>query len=128
MRKAAIVVALGFVVTLAAIIGMRMSAEALAVVVDVVCGVAAGIPVSLLLLAATRRHQRQAEDDYEPHGQRAMRSGAYPPVVVIQGGTQAPSWSGAYGANQLQSPFYGTAVEASPRKFRVVGEERWEVQ
>jgi len=126
MRKAVILLALGFVVTLAAIIGTRMSAEAMAVVVGVVCGVASGIPVSLLLLSAARRHQRQAQDDYEPYGQRAMRSGAYPPVVVIQGGTQAPSWPGAYGANQLQSPFYGTAAEASPRKFRVVGEEQWE--
>lgn len=113
MRKVVIAVALAFAVTLAVVVGQRMSAEAMAVVVGVVCGVAAGIPMSVLLMLILTRRERQVEEAYGQGG----RYGAYPPVVVIQGGTPAP--------NSLLPPYYptqGVIHEPLPREFRVVGE------
>jgi hypothetical protein len=104
-----------FAVTLAVVVGNRMSAEAMAVVVGVVCGVAAGIPMSMLLLLVLNRRERQGEgQSYERLGERPN---AYPPVVVIQGGTAMPS--------QPSAPYYpvqGVMAEPTRRQFRVIGE------
>jgi hypothetical protein len=126
MRRILILLVLAFVVTSTAIVGARMSAQAMAVVVGVVCGASAGIPVSLLILAATRRRNRYDETGYVPYARHDTRSGAYPPVVVIQGGSQPPGWSAMYGPSQLQPPFYGTAADSMSRKFHVVGDQDWE--
>jgi hypothetical protein len=114
MRKAAITILLAFAVTVAVVVGNRMSAEAMAVVIGVVCGVAAAIPMSLLILLVSRRRDRRVED-YRPHGQPTGRDRAYPPVVVIQGGSPAPG--------HLQPPYYNSSVEAAPRQFHIVGED-----
>lgn len=113
MRKGIIAVLAAFGVTLAIVVGNRMSAEAMAVVVGVVCGVAAAIPMSLLLLFVLTRRERPIEEP--PYAQPGARYGAYPPVVVIQGGTSAP--------NGLLPPYYSNPVEAAPRQFHIVGEE-----
>jgi len=65
-----------FAVTLAVIVGNRLSDEALAVLAGAVCGVGAAIPTSLLIVAVTRRRdERRAETP--------AYQGAYPPVVVV---------------------------------------------
>jgi len=84
-----------------------------------VCGAAAGIPVSLLLLAAMQRRQHLEADDWSRGG--AMRPGSYPPVVVIQGGQPSTTWPGLKPHDSLQAPFYGAALDPAPREFRVVG-------
>lgn len=116
MRKVAVVLLLAFVVTLAVVVGGRMSTDAMAVVVGVVCGVAAGIPMSVLLMLALHRRDRQAEEP--PYAQMGGRYAVpSPPVVVIQGGTPA--------ANNVPPPYYPmhTAVgEPTHRQFRVIGE------
>jgi len=61
VRKIVGVTGLAFVVTLAVVIGNRMSVEAMAVVVGVVCGVAACIPVSLLLIFVLNRGSRKEQ-------------------------------------------------------------------
>jgi hypothetical protein len=113
MRLVAVIVLLAFAVTLAVVVGTRLSADALAVVVGVACGVAAGIPVSMLILATLNR---RAEASLSRGATPGMpQSTSYPPVVVIQGGTPGPSG--------LVPPYYPSAVEAAPRRFRIVGEE-----
>ena len=113
MRKLAIVVLLAFAVTLGVVVGDRMSTEAMAVAVGVVCGVAAGIPMSVLIMAALTR-RRDAE--YGPSQTMPSRRPApYPPIVVIQGGSPAPS--------SLSAPYYTQPAEATPRQFRIVGED-----
>ncbi len=110
-----LVVGLVFGIALAAMVGNRMSAEAMAVVVGVVCGVAAGIPTSaLLLLAMGRRDQRRYGEQSQ-----APRFGASPPVVVIQGG-----------APQALSPGrdaeYWPALQPmahTQRDFQIVGDD-----
>ena len=69
-------VALAFAVTLAVIVGSRLSDEALAVLAGAVCGVGAAIPTSLLIVAVSRRRD-------ERRVQPSVPQGPYPPVVVV---------------------------------------------
>lgn len=109
-----LVLALVFGITLAVVVGNRMSAEAMAVVVGIVCGVAAGIPTSLLLVLVMGRHdRRQWREEQSP------RSGANPPVVVIQGGAPQALPRG-------HEVGYWPAVQPmahARRDFHVVGDE-----
>ena len=114
MRKALIATALAFVVTLAVVVGNRMSTEAMAVVVGVVCGVTAAIPMSLLVLAVSSRRNRHSSD-WQASGYPSTHSGGYPPVIVIQGGNPL--------ASQMQPPYLGSTVEPRPRQFHIVGED-----
>lgn len=101
-----------FAVGLGVVVGQRMSTEAMAVVVGVVCGVLAGIPTSLLLLVVMRGQQRRSENS-----QPVPAPAAYPPVVVVSGTPQQ--------AYQNHNTVDGTwqAVNTPRRKFRVIGEE-----
>ena len=121
MRKVFLLILFAFAVTLAAVVGMRMSAEAVAVVVGVVCGVAAAIPMSLLLLAASQR--RQSNQDERTYGPAAAARSGYPPVVIVQGGQPVSAWqNGSYpAAFQAQTP--DPLWQATPRQFRVIGED-----
>jgi len=108
MRKVASVAVVAFVITLAVIVGTRMSTEAMAVVIGVVCGVAAGIPTSLLIVAVTNRRSGERE---HPQLQRD-----YPPVVIIQPGQASPTYPQLPYLSPMPPP-------AGTRQFRVVGEE-----
>jgi hypothetical protein len=117
LRKAVVLLAIGFTVTLAAIVGTRLSAESLAVIIGVVCGVSAGIPVSLMILTASNRRERLVEEPR--YGQpENSRYGSFPPVVVIQGGgpANAPTLPAFYPSQQ---PVY----DSTPRQFHLVGEQ-----
>jgi hypothetical protein len=96
-----------FAVTLAVIVGSRLSDEALAVLAGAACGVGAAIPTSLLVIAVSRRRD-------EPRVQQAVSQGPYPPVIVVTppGGQQRPG-----GWNALPSSL-SAPVE---RHFTVVG-------
>jgi hypothetical protein len=112
MKKLAVVVVLVFAVTLAVVVGQRLSAEAMAVVVGVICGVVAGIPTSaFVMLMANRRDQRV--ERMRSGGMGAEPYGAYPPVVVIQGGTPATL--------PTPSAYYPAHAAAGSREFHVVG-------
>ena len=76
------VIGLVFAITLAVMIGKRMSAEAMAIVVGIVCGVLASLPALLLLLVVLLRRDRK--EDRDRTGQEERRT--MPPVIVIQGG------------------------------------------
>jgi hypothetical protein len=116
IRQAIVVVGLVFAITLAVVVGKKMSAEAMAVVVGIVCGVAAAIPTSLLLLVVFTRKDRQMQDEMEARS----RSRQYdsPPVVVIQGG--APQALPGPQAGYWPAADPGPAVN---RQFHVVGGE-----
>jgi len=103
-------VTLAFAVTLAAIVGNRLSDEALAVLAGAVCGVGAAIPTSLLIVAVSRRRdERQVQPS-------APQQSSYPPVVVVAppGGQQrAGGWNAL--PPSLSAPMQ--------RHFNVVGDE-----
>ena len=84
MKKVVIVVVAAFVVTLAVMVGKRMSSDAMAVVVGIVCGIGASIPTSLLMIYLVGRRPDRAEE-----------TGAQPPVPSVMivnpaGGTLQP--------------------------------------
>lgn len=106
-----------FVVSLAVVIGKRMSAEAMAVVIGVIFGVAASIPTSLLIVAATRRAQEREADQL-----RSLREQqrSVPPVIVVSpSGGQAMPWFSPLQVPSMPDTLDGLAT----RRFRVVGDE-----
>jgi hypothetical protein len=103
------IVAVTFSITLAVIIGMRLSDESLAVLAGAVCGVGAAIPSSLLVITVARRNDRNASAP--PHQGREP----YPPVVII-----TPS------GTQPHLPAHQLDLWSQPpqqRTFTVVGDE-----
>lgn len=102
---------LAFAVALAVVVGNRMSGEAMAVVIGTVCGVAASIPTSAIVLVMSRRSRPPASED------PAWR--ARPPVVVVtpQAAPQPPP--GWMSMGQVYAP----PAVPSPREYRIVGDE-----
>ncbi len=97
-----------FAVTLALVIGNRLSDEALAVLAGAVCGVGAAIPTSLLIVAVSRRRDEQRVQPPVPS------QGVYPPVIVVTppGAQQRPhDWN-------MLPPSFTAPVQ---RQFTVVG-------
>lgn len=113
VRLFAGVVVVAFVVTLAVMIGQRLSDQAVAVLAGATCGVGASIPTSLLIAWVTRR--RQEVRPTQP------QQSAYPPVVVIQ----SPPHTGQPALPQggYIPPYTQPMMPPAPREFTVVGEE-----
>jgi hypothetical protein len=110
----------------------RMSEQAINVVVGLMCGVAASIPVSVgLLIALTRKRDApvdsEEESDYPepvyPYPSRSPRQ-PYPPVIVIT--PQQNQLPGPY-AGLLPPgtfpPTYSLNEPPMTRDFRVIGED-----
>ena len=124
-------VALAFSVTLAVIVGNRLSDEALAVLAGAVCGVGAAIPTSLLILAIARRKDKPVTDWDSPQQSQmyAQRQGAYPPVIVVAPPNvqqQPYNWNGGYPpslAPPAQRQF--TVVGGTPTDMEVKSDERY---
>jgi hypothetical protein len=108
MKKAVTIALIAFAVTLAVIIGQRMSTDAMAVVIGVGCGVLASIPTSLLILAVSGRQGARREREV-----RQQRE--YPPVVIVNPGNNQPRY--------LQPPFPAPPIHDQDRQFRVIGDE-----
>jgi len=125
MKQALIVLAILFIVVLAIVVGQRLSTEAMAVVVGVVCGVAASVPVSLGLLFVLGRLPGLRSDAQStgPTPQRAT-----PPVIVVtpgmtpwtahQGGPLA--WPGP---GYAPAPGWPMGPSSRERTFRIIGAE-----
>lgn len=115
IRQTVMIVGLVFSITLAVIVAKQMSTEAMAVVIGIICGVAASIPTSLLLLLVLSRRDRAGDDEAERRTRRAQ----YPPVVVIQGGSPQALPQGPQ-AGYWPMP---TPGPSSQRQFHVVGDD-----
>ena len=111
MKKFLFVVGVAFTVTVAVVVGVRMSADAMAVVVGIVCGMLASVPTSAILVWTLRVRDKQLEAQLGP----ARQYGQNPPVVVING--QQPN--GATGAAQPALLNGGNGQ----RNFKVIGQE-----
>jgi hypothetical protein len=109
-------VAMAFAVTLAVIVGDRLSDEALGVLAGAVCGVGAAIPTSLIVVAVSqRRSELRDSNSYRRSVQPPMpQQRAYPPVIIVspQSGQQWP--------NQWNS-LPPSLTAPTERNFTVVG-------
>lgn len=115
-----------FAVALAVTVGYRMSSEAMAVVIGVVFGVLASVPMSVLILIITQKQRNQAAAEEEKWAPQRNS----PPVVVIQGGNplsrgEWPAWNtqGALGAPVASAAANVGAMPDMGRQFRVIGQE-----
>jgi hypothetical protein len=108
-----------FVITLAVVMGTRMSPDALAVVIGIICGVLASIPTSAMLVWVMRQRDKQVEMQM---GTMRPFGGQYPPVVVVNGQGTNGYGSGAYAAPALSAGL----PPAGGRSFKVIGQENTE--
>jgi hypothetical protein len=76
MRWFLVLLALLFVVTLAAVIGLRVASQGQAFALGLACGGAASLPAGLLALYLARRPNRE---------QSAPGTRPYPPLVILNG-------------------------------------------
>lgn len=108
-------VAVAFAVTLALVVGNRLSGEALGVLAGAVCGVGAAIPTSLIVVAVTRRRGGSSDGALGRMSMSHQASERYPPVIVVspQGVQERahPGWNGL-------PPSLSAPME---RNFTVVG-------
>ena len=121
MKTFVVILCTAFAIALAIVVGNRMSADAMAVVTGVACGVLASIPTSLLIIWATGRRDRGEEwPDERAFRSRSMTT--FPPVVVVNPG----NGNGQRGGFPSFPP-YGfderTQLPAGPRRFRILGED-----
>lgn len=100
-----------FVISLGIVMGVRMSVDAMAVIIGIIFGLVATIPTTILLIYVLR--QRDAQQV-----QLRQQPGHYPPVVVVN----SPPANGFYGQGV---PNYGNQgmLPAGERSFKVVGQE-----
>lgn len=126
MKNGMIIAGITFAVTLAYIIGNRLSNEAMAVVVGTVCGISASIPVSIGLVIASsngwgkRDEPREIGYDYSSH-----RFAPQQPMIIFAPPQNMPGQSGmpyGYPHNQSVAPMNAPALGA-PREFKIIGEE-----
>ena len=115
-RVILVIFGLAFCITLAVIIGQRLSSEAMAVMVGVVAGVAASIPTSLIVLWLVMRSPRgRMEAPSPPPETRVMMM--VPPSAAYDFAQTAYSTSAR--AQAPQYPALPMAPEA--RHFTVIG-------
>lgn len=114
MKKFGMIVGVTFVVTLAIVIGFRMSSDAMAVVVGIVCGVLASIPTSTLLVWVMRQRDKQIEAQQ----MQSRAYGNFPPVVVVNG-------QGTNGNGTMVPPLPAGTLSGA-RNFKVIGQENTE--
>jgi len=111
MKRGILVAAAGFGAVLAVVVGLRLEAGSLALLVGVVCGLVAGLPVSAALLYALTR-ERAARARLEERRWEAERPAAAPPVFILNAGREV--------GLQPQVPLLG---KGPARDFVIVGEE-----
>jgi hypothetical protein len=111
LKQIVITIGLTFAITLAVMIGKRMSADALAIVVGIACGILASLPPLLILLVVVLRRDRKEERA------RAEEHRAMPPVIVVQGGAPQTLPPGA------QAGYWPMAAPGMlpERSFQVIG-------
>ncbi|MBN1994775.1 MAG: hypothetical protein JW953_18910 [Anaerolineae bacterium] len=86
MKRGLLIIGIVFIVTLTIVFGMRVSPDAMAVVIGVILGVAAGVPTTLLLVFVLTRQQNRLE-------KLPSQMPAQPPVFVINAGDKPPAYS-----------------------------------
>jgi hypothetical protein len=111
IRSAVMLMGLAFAVTLAAVIGLRLSAEAMAVIVGVVAGVAASIPGSLMVTwLATRYALAAPAREPQMNEPRLICNAVNSPALP----TRPDAWPSPPHLSPLTTPH---GASWSPRRF-----------
>lgn len=114
MKRGFLVLMGAFGAVLALVVGLRLEKAGLTMLVGVLCGLVAGLPLSLGLLWMVAR-EREARRQAEEQNWAAERPAAtMPPVIVLQTGSPPPG---------AAPPAYPLLGEQGGRNFVIVGEE-----
>ena len=116
MKKFLFVVGVVFAVALAVVVGTRISPDAMAVIIGIICGILASVPTSVILVWVLRQRDRQLEAQMGPG-----RFGQYPPVVVVNG-----QGTNGYGNGYMPQALAPTSGPMGSRDFKVIGQENTE--
>ncbi|MBN1219237.1 MAG: hypothetical protein JXM69_09945 [Anaerolineae bacterium] len=117
MKKFLSITGTVFAISLAIVMGIRMSPDAMAVVIGIICGVLASIPTSTLLVWVMRQREKQLETQ---SGQSRYFN-QFPPVVVVNG--QGPN---GYHNGTYAPPLPAGPISPGSRNFKVIGQENTE--
>jgi len=125
---------IAFAVTLAVVVGQRLSSEAMAVIVGVVAGVAASIPTSLIIVWVASRSaegQRAAPAPAEAPTPAPLPARANTPRLVVVQPQAAPNMAlptpvYGYGQAGYAMPYPAGYAAPQQRTFTVIGEEAFE--
>lgn len=115
MKRGMLILVGAFGAVLALVVGLRLETAGLTMLVGVLCGLLAGLPLSaglLWLVAREREARRQAEEQRWAHERPAVAS---PPVIVLNAGNPR-------GLESLPAA-YPMLGEQAARNFVIVGEE-----
>jgi hypothetical protein len=108
MKRSLLIIGIIFAITLAVIFGVRVSPDAMAVVIGVILGVAATIPTTLLLVFVLTRQQNKLEKS-------AQQMPSQPPVFVINAADKPHS----YPPPALPAPY---PPAENGRKWTIIGD------
>lgn len=108
MKRGLLFISFAFSISLALILGLRISSDALAVIIGVILGVLASLPTTLLLVFVSSRQQNKLNQPPYPPGQ-------HPPVVVINASDKPP----AYAPSALPPAYPANGT----RRWTVIGDE-----
>jgi len=127
MKKAIVPLLMAFGVTLAIIVGQRMSTDAMAVVIGVAVGVAASVPTSLLLVALLRR-ERMGSWRPEPPAQPPAYPQLQQPNVIVLNPADLLGQRREQPYVPLPPPEYAQP-DGGLRRLRIVGDDdEWEAR
>lgn len=116
MKKFLFIAGIAFAVGLAVVVGIRLSPDAMAVVIGIICGVLASIPTSMTMVWVLRHRDRQ-----ELQFSQRYPAGHYPPVVVVNGHGQNGHTNG-----HTPPPLVTSPTPNGSRNFKVIGQENTE--
>ena len=126
MKRMIVAIALIFGAAALWRLGSLLSADAVGMAVGVLLGVLAGIPVSLLVLASSRRRAEQEDERWQEANRHTHSAMPYqPPIIVLAGQQTAPPPAPQIGPPaSYAAP--GWPQQSGQRQFKMVGEqERW---
>lgn len=101
------------IVTMVIIVGVRLEQAGLAVVVGVLCGILAGLPMSIALLYMLQRERQERQRLEERRYGSEERQLAAPPVLILNSGR---------GGDSLPNNRFMLG-EQRRREFTIIGEE-----
>jgi uncharacterized SAM-binding protein YcdF (DUF218 family) len=113
MKRYAIGFSLVGFIALVTVISLKLSTDAIAIIIGVGLGMLASVPTSLLILYILTRQNASSSSNQPP----GLTNAQQPPVVIVNGGQQPSLHSGP-----RPQPLYQTQFPTS-RTFTVVGEE-----
>jgi hypothetical protein len=113
MRKFIALIGTAFAITLAVTVGTRLSSDAIAILIGIVCGILATIPTSIIFVWAMQLRERQLSG----RGQEGYGGRSYPPIIVVNG--QNPH-------SYMPQPTALPSGPTTPRSFKVIGQENTE--